>query len=122
MTWASDNANVGSGSLTVTEYDPPKHIGLALDFGPMGKPTSAWDFEPSGAGTKVTWTFRARLDGIAARWFGLMFDRWVGADYEKGLAKLKAVAEKPDSNATEPGTETTPGAQTAPGTEPTTPN
>lgn len=96
MSWTSDNTNVGSGSLTITEQDPPKHIGLDLDFGQMGKPTSTWDFEPSGTGTKATWSFKAKLDGIAARWFGLMFDKWVGADYEKGLAKLKAVAEKPD--------------------------
>ena len=26
-----------------------------------------------------------------------MFDRWIGADYEKGLAKLKTVAEQPDA-------------------------
>jgi hypothetical protein len=29
-----------------------------------------------------------------ARWMGLMFDRWIGADYEAGLAKLKQVAER----------------------------
>ena len=29
------------------------------------------------------------------RYFGLGFDKMVGPDYEAGLAKLKAVAEKP---------------------------
>jgi carbon monoxide dehydrogenase subunit G len=134
MSWTSGKADVGSGSQTVTEYEPPKHVGLDLDFGQMGKPTAAWDLEPSGAGTRATWTFRARLDGVAARWFGLMFDRWIGADYEKGLARLKSVAEKPDAGAATPGTETppatqpapdaqtAPGTQAAPGTEATTPN
>ena len=28
-----------------------------------------------------------------ARYMGLMFNDWVGADYEKGLAKLKRVVE-----------------------------
>lgn len=105
MSWASDKADVGSGSQTITEYDPPRHVGLALDFGPMGKPVATWDIEPSGTGTRATWSFRAKLDGIAARWFGLMFDRWIGADYEKGLAKLKAVAEKPEPPAAEPAPE-----------------
>ena len=68
-----------------------------LDFGPMGKSLATWDLEPSGAGTKATWGFRSKLDGIAARWFGLMFDNWIGADYEKGLAKLKLVAEQPEA-------------------------
>jgi hypothetical protein len=27
------------------------------------------------------------------RWMGLMMDRWVGADYERGLANLKALVE-----------------------------
>jgi uncharacterized protein YndB with AHSA1/START domain len=100
MSWVSDNAKVGSGSQTITEYDPPKHLAAELDLGPMGKPLATWDLEPSGTGTKATWGFKSKLDGIAARWFGLMFDRWIGADYEKGLAKLKAVAEKPEPAAT----------------------
>lgn len=29
----------------------------------------------------------------AAGLIGLFFDRWIGADYEMGLARLKAVAE-----------------------------
>jgi uncharacterized protein YndB with AHSA1/START domain len=95
MSWTSQNADVGSGSQTVTEYDPPKHLATEVDFGRMGKATSTWDLEPSGAGTKATWGFRSKLHGIAPRWFGLMFDQWIGPDYEKGLAKLKKVAEKP---------------------------
>jgi uncharacterized protein YndB with AHSA1/START domain len=102
MSWSSTDPNVGSGSQTVTEFDPPRHVASELDFGPMGKATATWDLEPSGTGTKATWGFRSKLDGIAARWFGLMFDKWIGADYEKGLAKLKTVAEKPEPPVTEP--------------------
>jgi hypothetical protein len=29
-----------------------------------------------------------------------MLDKWIGADYEKGLARLKTVAEKPEPAAT----------------------
>jgi len=95
MIWTSDNASVGSGSQTITDYVPPTHVASDLEFGGLGNAVTTWDLAPSGGGTKATWTFRMRLTGIVERWFGLMFDRWIGADYEKGLAKLKAAAEKP---------------------------
>ena len=81
------------------------------------KSAATWDLVPSTAGTKATWAFKSNLDGIPAKWFGLMFDRWIGADYERGLAKLKAVAEKPAPEPTTP--EPTMPAEPAP--EPTTP-
>ena len=37
MSWTSDNANVGSGSQTITEYDPPRHVTSELDFGLDGQ-------------------------------------------------------------------------------------
>ena len=95
MSWTSDNENVGNGSQTIIEYNPPMHVASQLDFGQMGVAVATWDLVPTTTGTKATWGFKS-LDGIAARWFGLMFDSWIGPDYEKGLAKLKAVAEKPE--------------------------
>ena len=94
MRWTSDNPKVGSGSQTIIEFDPPNYSELAIDFGMMGRSIASWDVVPSETGTKVTWGFRSDLKGIPAKWFGLMMDRWVGADYEKGLAKLKSVAEQ----------------------------
>ena len=35
-----------------------------------------------------------KLEGMMDRWFGLLMDRFIGPDYDKGLAKLKALAEK----------------------------
>lgn len=94
MSWTSDNADVGNGTQTVIAYEPPRHVASELDFG-MIRALATWDLAPSGAGTTATWGFKADLDGIPAKWFGLMFDRWIGGDYEKGLARLKAAAEKP---------------------------
>lgn len=94
MLWSSKSSNVGSGSQTITDYQPPNRVMSEVDFGDMGKSTAEWQLAPSADGTTATWTFRAPLQGIASRWFGLMFDKWIGADYEKGLAKLKAAAEK----------------------------
>jgi uncharacterized protein YndB with AHSA1/START domain len=94
MSWASSNRNVGTGSQIVTAYQPPSHVGIDLVFGQESTAVAAWNLAPAGSGTRVTWSFHTSLDGIVARWFGLMFDRWIGADYEKGLERLKLVAEK----------------------------
>jgi carbon monoxide dehydrogenase subunit G len=94
MSWTSANENVGTGSQTVIVYEPPTRVATELDFGQMGKSTATWELEPAGAGTKVNWGFHSQVDGIVARWFGLMFDRWIGADYETGLQRLKAAAER----------------------------
>jgi hypothetical protein len=99
VSWVSENVNVGSGSQTITEYDPPKHVASQLDLGPRGKAVMAWDLEPSGADTKAIWSFRSELDGIAPRWFGLTLDGRIGPDLERGLAKLKAAAQKPEAPA-----------------------
>jgi len=95
MKWSSDNADVGSGTQTIVKYEPTTFVESQLDFGMRGRSTASFDLVPSTAGTNVTWTFNSDLEGIPAKWFGLMFDRWIGADYEKGLAKLKSVAETP---------------------------
>jgi uncharacterized protein YndB with AHSA1/START domain len=95
MNWTSENPDVGSGSQTITKYEPPNFVETQLDFGIRGKPVASFDLVPSASGTSVTWTFSSNLEGIPAKWFGLMFDRWIGPDYEKGLFKLKTVAEAP---------------------------
>lgn len=95
MNWTSTNDKVGSGTQVITEYQPPIRTASSLDLGQMGKADATWELAPSTTGTKVTWGFHTQPSGIAERWFGLMLDRLVGADYEKGLAKLKTVAEAP---------------------------
>ncbi|MGQ0485433.1 MAG: SRPBCC family protein [Hyphomicrobiales bacterium] len=94
MSWTSNNPDVGNGSQTITAYEQNKRIAAALDFGAMGKAVASMELAPAGGGTAVTWGFKTELKGALERWFGLMFDRWVGADYERGLARLKALAEK----------------------------
>jgi hypothetical protein len=94
MNWQSENPDVGSGSQSITMLEPDSKVETALDFGDQGTATASLDLEPEGAATKVTWGFATDLGfNPVARYFGLMFDKWIGADYEKGLAKLKTVAE-----------------------------
>lgn len=94
MSWASDNPQLGSGSQIVVDYRPNTRFATTLDFGDMGDAISYFDFTPAGSDTKVTWGFKSLLRNPLERWMGLLFDRTIGPDYEKGLAKLKALAEK----------------------------
>ena len=95
MKWSSDNPEVGSGSQTIIRHEPPQLVETKLDFGMRQRSVARFDLAPSATGTTAIWTFTSDLQGIPAKWCGLMFDRWIGNDYEKGLAKLKAVAERP---------------------------
>ena len=94
MSWASKNPNVGVGTQTITELVKNSHVAFDLDLGNMGKGSAFWDLKPEGAGTLATWGFKMKLDSLMDRWLGLLMDRFVGPDYEKGLAKVKALAEK----------------------------
>ena len=94
MDWASDNPQVGTGSQEVIASTPDSHVSTALDFGPMGTATASFDLVEAGAATTLTWGFVSD-NGMnpMARWMGLMMDGMVGADYEAGLANLKALVE-----------------------------
>lgn len=94
MLWQSANPNVGKGSQTVIEYIKDSKLVTGLDFGSMGKAQSSLLLVPVNGGTGVTWGFKAKAAGVLDRWMSLLFDRWIGGDYDKGLAKLKALAEK----------------------------
>jgi len=93
MTWRSANPDVGSGSQTIISFEDNRRTVTELDFGGMGKARASLELAPVGGNTAVTWGFKTELNGIMERWLGLMFDRWIGADYEKGLLRLKAAAE-----------------------------
>lgn len=95
MSWSSKNPQLGTGSQTVVDYQPNTRFATTLDFGEMGDAIGYFNFVPVGNDTKVTWGFKSLLRNPLERWMGLLFDRWIGADYEKGLAKLKVLAEKP---------------------------
>ena len=96
MAWSSTNSSVGSGSQEIVESIADKSVVVKLDLGDMGKADAALTLEPAGAGTKVTWGVEIDVGmNPIGRWTGLMLDRWIGADYEKGLGRLKSLAEKP---------------------------
>ncbi len=96
VAWQSDKDDVGSGTQEIVESTPPSHVETALDFGEMGTATATFDLEGFDGGTRITWGFKTDLgNNPFMRWMGLMFDGWIGKDYEEGLAHLKTLAEKP---------------------------
>jgi len=94
MDWVSDNRQVGSGSQEITVSVENQLVETALDFGNMGTAVATLALLPGDGATRVTWGFVADSGyNPLARWMGTMLDRWVGADYEAGLARLKALVE-----------------------------
>jgi uncharacterized protein YndB with AHSA1/START domain len=92
MTWKSNE--FGEGTQEIIESEPNKFIKVALDFGDQGGGTSYYRLTPQGAGTRVTWGFDTVTgNNPMMRWMGLMFDRWIGSDYEDGLARLARQVE-----------------------------
>lgn len=91
--WRSDNDQVGSGSQEIIRLVPYESVTTQLDFGEQGDAEAMLTITPAASASKVEWGFSAELDGAMMRWMGLMFDDWIGADYERGLENLKTVVE-----------------------------
>lgn len=87
------NDDVGSGVMTVVEYKPNQKAVVSLDFGEMGKGEATYLLEKIEKGTRITWQFDTENSNIIQRYFGLIMDNMLGPQYEKGLAKLKPLAE-----------------------------
>jgi len=94
MRWASNNPLVGSGTMTVVDAESPTRIVTRSDYGEFGASSATMSLAPQSGGTRLTWTFESTLPGVFDRWAGLGIDSSVGAEYEKGLRKLKALAEQ----------------------------
>jgi uncharacterized protein YndB with AHSA1/START domain len=100
LVWASDEPDVGQGSQEIVETIEDRLVRTRLDFGDMGGGHAFFQLEPEGEHTKVVWSFDTDLGlNPVSRYVGLMFDRWIGPDYEYGLARLKALAEEPSETA-----------------------
>ncbi|NJK86521.1 MAG: hypothetical protein HC906_11675 [Bacteroidales bacterium] len=93
-TWKSDHKNVGNGKLTIIASQPYDSIKTEMDFMEQGTASAYYLFNPTDSGTIVTWGFDSDMGmNPITRYFGLMMDKWIGTDYEKGLNKLAEVSE-----------------------------
>lgn len=94
--WASDNAKAGEGRMTITEARVPSKLVIQLDFIKPIRATNTAEFtlQAQDGGTVVTWAMYGPSPFVS-RLFGLIFnmDKMIGADFEKGLSRLKALTE-----------------------------
>jgi hypothetical protein len=116
--WTSNERSVGQGNMQIADSSPNRRVDLAVNFNDLEGATF-YDLAPSGSGTKVTWGFSYDTGtNPLRRWKGLMLDRFVGNDFQVGLAELKERIEaerRPGAPGTPP--EASPSAE-APVTDP----
>ncbi|MBK9040979.1 MAG: SRPBCC family protein [Bdellovibrionales bacterium] len=89
------NSNTGMGQATIVEVEPNKRVSVRLDF---KKPFDVTNFgeyrlEPKGSATEFTWSIveTAMIPRLISRFINL--DKVIGGHFERGLAKLKSLAE-----------------------------
>lgn len=96
--WSAwESKTEGNGRMTITQVAPGVRIGYRLEFPDMGTSSNgSMELQPADGGVKVVWVDAGDL-GVNPifRWFGLFLDRMIGPDFERGLTRLKALAEAP---------------------------
>lgn len=92
----SGNRKAGKGSMEITS-STAEEIRIHLVFEKPWKAENpvVFRFAPTDAGTRVTWTMSGHNRGAAAVFAKVVnMDKLLGKDFERGLSRLKAVAEQ----------------------------
>lgn len=91
------NRKVGEGSMTIAGAEEPTQVRVDLVFLRPFKAENKVIFEltPRTGATSVDWIMRGERKGLRDKIVGALFplDKFVGKDFEKGLAQLKATVE-----------------------------
>lgn len=91
------NRHVGEGSLEITGAVASSRLDMRLQMFRPFKADNAVEFvlAPSRGATTVTWAMSGRQP-LLPKLMSMFFDcdRMVGSQFEKGLARLKAIAER----------------------------
>jgi uncharacterized protein YndB with AHSA1/START domain len=90
------NKEVGKGRMEITETSPPSRVMIKLDFVRPFEAHNIVEFtlEPRGDATNVTWTMHGPMPFVSKLMSVFInLDRMIGADFEVGLANLKAATE-----------------------------
>lgn len=91
------NDEVGAGRMEVLAAQPPAQLAIKLDFiRPFeGHNTTEFSFTPQGNATLVTWRMAGPMPFVSKLMqVFVSMDKLIGKDFEAGLAKMKAVAER----------------------------
>lgn len=95
QTWSGEK--MGKGSVELTEADGKKSVSYVVHFdNEKMDATGSITIEAIKDGSKVTWNDMGSLGyNPIKRYFGLLIEPMLGADFDKGLAKLKEKLEHP---------------------------
>ncbi|WP_411832854.1 SRPBCC family protein [Pseudoxanthomonas mexicana] len=95
MEW-SGNPAVGSGHQIIRRSEPYRLVAVEQAFG--GRVSLAtYTLSPGNGGTEVIWSIEmAHGLNPLSRWVGWMAAPMIGGDFERGLARLKAMLEAQD--------------------------
>lgn len=94
--WVSQKKNVGAGNMTITGAAAPRTVNVQVNFlKPFkGEGAITFTFDGGDSSTTVTWAMDSKntlMSKIMSVFINM--DKMIGADFDKGLAALKAVAE-----------------------------
>ena len=92
QSWNSDNPNIGSGQMEITESVPYKSIKTKLTFSGQDFGEGSWIFDERDSVTMVTWSMHYELS-FFMRWMSFGMDAMMGKTFENGLEKIKEIAE-----------------------------
>jgi len=95
-TW-SGNGKVGEGRIEITDAAPSSRVTMRLDMLKPMKASNLVEFtlQPTGDSTAVSWAMSGRQPFMAKLMTVFIdCDKMVGSQFEKGLGKLKAIAER----------------------------
>jgi uncharacterized protein YndB with AHSA1/START domain len=107
----SGNDQVGEGRMTIVEARPADLVSIQLEFIKPWQSVNETEFRllPDAGGTRVEWSmvghngFVEKAMGVFMNW-----DALIGADFEKGLAAMKGIAEAEARRAAQPEPEPAP--------------
>jgi len=94
----SGNRKAGQGRMKITGATEPSRVQIELVFEKPWKARNDTRFviQRTGSGSRVTWTMTGKKT-LMTKVMGIFksMDTFLGPDFEKGLARLKAIAERP---------------------------
>jgi uncharacterized protein YndB with AHSA1/START domain len=94
--WEGNKA-VGKGSMQIAQMQPPQRLLIKLDFiSPFeGHNMAEFTLVDQGASTQLTWAMYGPSPFISKLMTTFIsMDKMVGNDFQKGLERLKALAER----------------------------
>lgn len=91
------NSDVGEGRMEILDLNRPTRVTIKLDFiEPIASSNvTSFTLTPEGEYTRVVWDTSGPMHYITKVMnVFISMDKMIGPDFERGLAKMKSVAEK----------------------------